>query len=107
MKNRGLLIAAIVLAALSGVLYWSNHHPPADASAKTSVDAPPKILTLKPEDISKVQLRKQGGEALDLARGDAGKWRITAPKPLAADQDAVTTWLNSFATLNADRLVDP
>lgn len=106
MKNRGLLIAAFVLAALSGVLYWSNHHSPADASAKTSVDTPPKILTLKPEDISKLQLKKKGGEVLDLARGDAGKWQITAPKPLAADQDAVTSWLNTFSSLNADRLVD-
>jgi hypothetical protein len=106
MKNSGLLIAAMVLAALAGVLYWSNHHPPSDRTANASVDTLPKILSLKPEDISKVEIKKKGGEALDLAKGDAGKWQITAPKPLAADQAAVSGFLSSISSLNADRLID-
>jgi hypothetical protein len=106
MKNPGLLIAAIVLAALSGVLYWSNHHPPADSTAKASVDTPPKILSLKQDDISRIQIKKKGGEELDLAKGNAGKWEITAPKPLGADQDAVSSLLSSLSSLNADRLVE-
>jgi len=106
MKNSGLLIAAVVLAALAGVLYWSNHHPPADSTANASVDTPPKILSLKQEDISKVEIKKKGGEALDLAKGDSGKWQITAPKPLGADQEAVTSLLSSVSSLNAERLID-
>jgi hypothetical protein len=106
MKNSGLLIAAVVLAALSGVLYWSNHHPPSDSTAKASIDTPPKILSLKPEDISKIQLKKKSGEELDLKKGDAGKWQITAPKALGADQEAVSSLLSSISSLNADRLVD-
>jgi hypothetical protein len=105
MKNTGLLIAAIVLAALSGALYWSNHHPPSEGTAKASIDTPPKILSLKQEDISKVQLKKKGGEELDLAKGDGGKWQITSPKPLSADQDAVSSLLSTVSALNADRLV--
>jgi len=106
MKNHGLLIAAVVLAALTGALYWSNHHPPSDNTAKASLDTPPKILSLKQEDISKIAIRKKGGEELDLAKGDAGKWQITAPKPLGADQDAVSSLLSSVSSLNADRLVE-
>ena len=106
MKNRGLLVAAVVLAALSGVLYWSNHHPPSESTAKASIDTPPRILSLKQEDISRLEIKKQGGEALDLAKGDAGKWLITAPKPLPADQDAVASLLSTVSSLNADRLVD-
>ncbi len=106
MKNSGLIIAAVVLAALSGVLYWSNRHPASENTAKASVDTPPKILSLKQEDISKIEIRKKGGEELDLAKGDAGKWQITAPKPLAADQEAVSSLLSSVSSLNADRLVE-
>ena len=106
MKNSGLLIAAVILAALSGVLYWSNHHPPSDSTAKASIDAPPKILSLKQDDISSVQIKKKGGEELGLAKGDAGKWQIIAPRPLGADQEAVNSLLSSISSLNADRLVD-
>jgi hypothetical protein len=106
MKSSGLLIAAVVLAALSGVLYWSNHHPPSDNTAKASIDAPPKILSLKQEDISGLQIKKKGGEELDLSKGDAGKWQITAPKPLGADQEAVSSLLSTVSSLNSERLVD-
>ncbi len=106
MKNSGLIAAAVVLAALSGVLYWSNRHPASENTAKTSVDTPPKILSLKQEDISKIQIKKKGGEELVLAKGDAGKWQITAPKPLGADQEAVLSMLYTVSSLNADRLVD-
>ena len=106
MKNHGLLVAAVVLAALTGVLYWSNHHPPSDNTAKAALDTPPKILSLKQEDISRIRIRKKGGEELDLAKGDAGKWQITAPKPLSADQEAVWSLLSSVSSLNADRLVE-
>jgi Domain of unknown function (DUF4340) len=106
MKNSGLIVAAVVLAALSGALYWSNRHPDSGNTAKASVDTPPKILSLKQEDISKIQIKKKGGEELDLAKGDGGKWQITAPKPLAADQEAVSSLLYSVSSLNSDRLVE-
>ena len=106
MKNHGLLIAAVVLAALTGVLYWSNRHPPSENTAKASLDTSPKILSLKQEDISRIAIRKKGGEELDLAKGDAGKWQIAAPKLLGADQEAVASLLSSVSSLNADRVVE-
>ena len=106
MKNTGLLIAAIVLAALSGALYWSNRHPAGETSTKSSFDAPPKILSLKEDDISRISLKKKGAEDLTLAKGDSGKWQITAPKPLGADQDAVATMLSTLSSLTSDRLVE-
>jgi hypothetical protein len=106
MKNTGLIIAAVVLAALTGALYWSNRHPDAGSTTKASVDTPPKILSLKQDDISKLEIKKKGGEDLVLAKGDGGKWQITAPKPLSADQDSVTSLLSSVSSLNSDRLVE-
>jgi hypothetical protein len=106
MKNSGLIIAAVVLAALTGALYWSNHHSASENTAKASVDTPPKILTLKQDDIFKLQIKKKGGEELDLAKGDAGKWQITSPKPFGADQEAVSSLLSTVSSLNSDRLVE-
>ena len=49
MKFRGLFLALLVLAALTGALYWSNR----SSSAKTPEAAPspsPKILALNQDD---------------------------------------------------------
>ena len=106
MKSRGLLIAAMVLAALTGTLYWSNHRKPPEPDTKASADAPPKILTLNQADISKIEIKKQGGEEVALAKNDAGKWQITSPKQFGADQGAVSGMLSTLSALNSDRLID-
>ncbi|MGA7381262.1 MAG: DUF4340 domain-containing protein [Terriglobales bacterium] len=103
MKLRGLMIAIVVLAGLTGALYWSNKQKPAETA---SADAPPKILTLKQEDISKIDLKKKGGDELVLAKGGSGKWQITAPKPLGVEQSAVSPMLSTLSSLTAGRLVE-
>jgi Domain of unknown function (DUF4340) len=105
MKLRGLLVAAVVLAGLSGTLYWSNRHKPADATA-ASADAPPKILAVNESDITKFDLKKNGTEQVSVERNSAGQWHITAPMPLAADQSAVSSLLGTFSSLNSERLVE-
>jgi hypothetical protein len=106
MKSQGLLVATIVLAALSGTLYWSNHRKPKESSVNASAETSPKILTLNQADITGVVIRKNGGEDVTLAKDDAGKWQITAPKQLRADQDAVSSLLSTFSALNSDRLIE-
>jgi len=106
MKSRGLIVAVIVLAALTGTLYWSNHRKPAESSVNASVETPPKILTINQADISGVVIRKKGGEDVTLAKNDAGEWRITTPKQLRADQDAVSSMLSTLSALNSDRLIE-
>jgi len=105
MKSTGLLIAAAVLAALTGILYWSDHHKAADTTA-TPVDAAPKILTLRDSDLSKIEIKKKGAEEVALAKNDAGKWQITGPAPLAADQDAVATMVSTLSSVNSERVVE-
>jgi uncharacterized protein DUF4340 len=105
MKPSGLIVAVAVLAALSGTLYWSNHHKPAE-TMQASADTPPKILTLSEADVSKIDLRKKSGDEVVLAKDNAGKWLITAPKPLPADQSSVSSVLSSLSSLSSDRLVE-
>jgi hypothetical protein len=105
MKLRGPIVAGIILAGLSGALYWSDHHKPKD-TAEASADVPPKILEVKEADISKFELKKNGAEQVGLERNSAGKWQIVSPTPLTADQSAVSSLLGTFSSLNSQRVVE-
>jgi hypothetical protein len=104
-KPYGLIVAAIVLAGLTGTLYWSNHHKPADTT-EASANVPPKILAIKDADISKFDLKKNGSEQVGGERNSAGQWHITSPTSLPADQSAVSSLLGTFSSLNSERLVE-
>jgi hypothetical protein len=106
MKTRGLLVAAIVLAALSATLYWSNHRKPTEGSASSAAETSPKVIDLKQADITGIKISKKSVEDLTLAKNDAGQWQITSPKPLPADQDAVSSLLSALSPLNSDRVVE-
>jgi hypothetical protein len=106
MKMNGLLVAAIVLAALSGVLYWSNHRKPAENAVKVSADTPPKILTLAQADITKVDIKKKSGDEVALTKNDAGKWQLGGSKPLRADQNEVSSMLSTLSSLSSERLIE-
>src|SRR6516225_11838468 len=107
MKLGGLLSAALVLAALLGALYWSNRHKASeDTSLKTPADAAPKILSLDKAGVARLAIRRKDQPEVDLARNDSGTWQITAPKPLAADQEAVSSLLSLLSPLNSDRLIE-
>jgi hypothetical protein len=104
MRIRGLLVAALVLAALSGVLYWSNHRKP-EGSAKPAADAPPKILSLNEADIISVAIRKKGQPAVVLTKS-GGTWRLSAPVSLEADASAVSGVIGTVSSVSSERLVD-
>jgi hypothetical protein len=106
MKLRGLIIAALILAALTGTLYWSNHHKPAEDASKAAADLPPKILSLNQSEISRLAIQRKGEPEVVLSKNASGTWQITAPQPLPADQDAVSSVLSTLSSLNSERLVD-
>ena len=106
MKTGGLYIALAVLVILGGTLYWSNHRKPADETSKASADTPPTILKLDLSSIEKLELKKKEAEPVVLTKASSGDWQITAPKPLRADQSAVTGILSDVSSLKSERLVD-
>jgi hypothetical protein len=105
MKSTGLLIAAALLAVLTGVLYWSNHHTPDDTKS-SATPAAAKLLSLKDADVNKIEIDKKGSEPVDLMKSGDGKWEITAPQKLSADQDAITSVISSLSGLNSERVVE-
>jgi len=105
MKFRGLLAAVVVLAALGGVLYWSNRKQKAEA-AKPATDATAKILTIPEDQIKQITIKKTGAETIVLRKGDDGKWQLTEPKPLRADQEAANSLATTLSSLSSDKLVE-
>jgi hypothetical protein len=105
MKLARLLIAAVVLAGLVGLMYWSNRSEEAKAT-KGDPKAAPKILDLKEADIKQIEIRHRDGETAIVKRDGSGKWTIAAPQALAADQSAVSAITTAAATLSSDRVVD-
>jgi len=103
MKPKGLLIAVVLLAVLGGLTWWSNKTQ-IDKS-KTPADTATKLLTIPDDQFQEIKIKKVTDELLDLKR-ENGKWRVTAPKAMAADQDAAGSLTSTLANLNADKVVE-
>jgi hypothetical protein len=107
MKMRQLLVAIVVLAALAGALYWSNHRKPETDSALASTSASnAKVISLTQDDISKLEVKKKDGGDVMLSRIGAANWKITSPTPLVADQSSVSTILYNLAPMDGATLID-
>src|SRR5579871_225104 len=107
MKMRQLLVATIVLAALAGTLYWSNHRKPAtDSVSASSSTTNAKVIALTQDDISKLEVKKKGGDDVVLTRSGAAGWKITSPTPLFADQETVSTILYDLSPMDGATLID-
>ena len=106
MKLRNLILATIVLLALVGTLYWSDHRKPNENTAKASTDTSPAILKLDSATITKIELKNKDAEPIVLDKNTSGTWRIAQPKPTPADQSTVSGAVSSLASLSSERLVE-
>ncbi len=103
MQTRGLYVATAVLIILGGLWYWSQHRKPSEDTSKS--DTAPAILKLDQNSVTRVELTKKDSAPVILEKS-SGDWQITAPKPLRADQSAVSGLVSTLATLNSERLVE-
>ena len=103
MKPTGLLIAVALLAVVGGFIWWSNKKQAATPE-KSPTDTSTKLLTIPADQFQEIRIKKPT-ETQDLKLVD-GKWRIVEPKPLAADQDSVTSMVTSLSALTADKTID-
>jgi hypothetical protein len=104
MRFRGLLAAAVVLAALAVGLYFSNKREAAKAS-KPPADAAPKVLALSDSDVAKISVKKKGGAETILERNGLGKWVMVSPE-YPADQETVNQLVTAAANITSDRVVE-
>jgi Domain of unknown function (DUF4340) len=101
-KLNGLTVAVAVLAVLGGLVWWSNKR---QAAAGSTTDKTTKLLTIPEDQFQDIRIKKVTGEVIDLDKQE-GKWRLTQPQPLPADQDAVSSIVTNLSALNADSVVD-
>ncbi len=71
MNFRGLLIAVVVLAALGGWLYWSQHRKPPAESPSVAAIATPVILKVDPANVTQLTIRQK--EPVTLTKTAPGK----------------------------------
>ena len=103
MKTRNLLVAAALLAALSGAVWWAKRHP--KSADSTNVPASPKLADIPQAQIKQIDLKKKDGSSVVL-QNQNGRWSITAPEPLPADQDAANGLASALSPVSADNVVD-
>ena len=104
MKLRSLLVAAAVLAALSIGVWYAQRHPASSATAP-STPASPKLIDIPDAQVRQITLVKKDAPAITLDK-QSGKWAITAPDRLAADQDAVGSIASAMSPVTADSVVE-
>ena len=103
MKPRSLLAAAIVLAALSGVVWWAKKHPQADSSLTATTTL--KLVNVPTDQLQQITIAKKDAPPISLSH-QTGKWEITSPQNLPADQDSIASIASALSPLNADSVVD-
>jgi hypothetical protein len=106
MNIRSLILALVVLLALTGTYYWSEHKKPDDDTAKASAATPPPILKLDGSAITKLELKRKDTAPVVLVKNNSGAWQITEPSGLNADQSTVSGAVSTLSSLNSERLVD-
>ncbi len=105
-KPNGLLVAVLVLAALTGGIYWTNKHK-ADEAKKpaATTEATPKVIAIPEDQVKEIRIAKKDAEPTVVSKaGD--KWILVQPKAMAADQEAVGSMVTALSSLNADRVVE-
>jgi len=103
MKPKGLLIAVVLLAGLSGLVWWSNKKQ--EAAGKSPTDTSTKLLSIPDDQLQQIHVKKLTGEVIDLRR-DNGRWQMTQPQQQRADQDTVGSIVSNLSSLNADKLIE-
>src|SRR3954452_9849276 len=106
MSPRRLLIAAIVLAALAGGVWWSNRHKAAEAAKPAADSTSPKVMSVPEDQVAQIELVRKDAQPTIVKKNGAGKWDITAPKPVPADKDSVQSLVGTLTSLSADQVVE-
>ncbi|HEY3454826.1 MAG TPA: DUF4340 domain-containing protein [Bryobacteraceae bacterium] len=102
MQTTKLVIAAVLLAALSGAVWWAKRHPQTE---KSNTPASPTVVNIPDASIESIVIQKKDASPVTLERKN-GKWAITAPAAYPADQDAASGIVTSLSPVTADTVVE-
>jgi Domain of unknown function (DUF4340) len=95
---------ALVLLVVVALTIWYQEKRKSKEPAKTET-ASQKIFSLDASHVKSFTLKPRDGEAITCTLND-GKWAITAPRDVPADQSAITSLVNSATTATVDEEVE-
>ena len=101
MRPKGLMVAVGLLAVLAGLVWWSNKKQATKSTTDTSI----KLISIPEDQFQQIRIKNVADKVIDLRR-ENGKWVMTEPKPLPADQDAVGSMVSTLSSLNADKVIE-
>ena len=93
------IVLAVALAGLGGYIYFVDSKRPAPGT-----EARDKVFTVEAEAIEEITV-KSGGESTTLKKVD-GKWTMTTPLQVEADQTEATSLTTNIASLEVNRVID-
>src|SRR5712671_6234218 len=105
MKTRGLTLAAAALALLAGALYWSNRREAARAAAGGTSEAP-RIINLKSDEITRIDIHRNQTEKVSLVKLDSGDWQVAETPVLPGESGTMASVLSTLAALDSERIVE-
>ncbi|MCX6565753.1 MAG: DUF4340 domain-containing protein [Candidatus Aminicenantes bacterium] len=100
MKAKTTLILAVVFLGLLAVILFVDRKKPEDAAAPEG-----KLVELASENVERITF-DNGTETVTLAKNGSGEWGIVGPIKTPADTIEVSGFLNAFADLPIDRIVE-
>jgi uncharacterized protein DUF4340 len=103
MQTTKLVIAAVLLAALSGAVWWAKKHPQSETS--TTTPASPTFVSIPDASIESISIQKKDASPTTIERKN-GKWALTAPAAFPADQEAANGLVTSLSPVTADSIVE-
>jgi len=105
MPNRGLIVAAVLLAAL-GAGVWYSERLEREKEKKPPADSSPKLVEMAEDQMQRLEIKRRGELPVVIERDNSGKWAMTAPQALAVDADAVSSLTSTLSSFSSDRLVE-
>ncbi len=100
MNPMRLLIAAGILAALGGLVYWSEENPPVSDDEKTPV------VDLETDDIRALTVERPGHDTIRVVRGEDDEWKFAPPLTMPVNESSINLLLNNLTPMNSDRVVE-
>jgi hypothetical protein len=104
MSARGLLVALVLCGVLAGLVYWSDKTKK-EEEAK-GPDSSNKLVTVKDEDIKKIEIVRKDAPPTVLERGANNNWEMKAPQTLRVDQTEAGSVVTAYTGLSQDRVVE-
>lgn len=107
MQSRGLLIGVVALAALSGLLWWSDKKANDEAKNPAKDSKSVKLLSVAASDVVDVVVQHKNESAVHLVKNvAANKWELVSEPKFLIENDAAMTLATNAGTVSSDKLID-